>query len=70
MQVAGAVHWALVVHVLLQFRVVVSQRPGAQLAMPGVTQVPVPLHAEGGVRVEAVGQLGAAHCVPAAKRAH
>lgn len=69
-QLAGAVHWALVVQVLLQFRVVVSQRPGAQLVTAGVTQVPVPLHVEGAVLVEAVGQLGAAHWVPAGWRAH
>jgi hypothetical protein len=68
--VAGAVHCALVVHVFRQVSVVVSQRPGAQLAFAGVTHMPVPLHVAGGVRVDAVGQLAAAHWVPEAYRAH
>jgi hypothetical protein len=68
--VAGAVHWALVVQVLLHVRVVVSQRPGAQLVFPGVVQVPEPLHVDGGTRVEAFMHLGGPHWTPAAQRAH
>jgi hypothetical protein len=69
-QVAGAVHWAFVVHVLLHADVAVSQRPGAHPVIAGVTQVPVPLHVDGGVRVDAVEQLATMHWVPEAKRAH
>lgn len=60
-QDAGAVHIVLVVQVLLQLSVVASHRPGAQLVTGGVTQVPVPLQVDGGVRVDAVGQAGGAH---------
>jgi hypothetical protein len=67
--VAGAVHCALVVHVLTQVKVVVSQRPGAQLMVAGVMHMPVPLHVAGGVRV-GVAQLAAKHWVPEAQRAH
>ena len=63
-------HCALVVQVLLQVSDVASQRPGAQFAFPGVTQVPVPLQVDGGCRVDAVGQLAATHCVPDARTAH
>jgi hypothetical protein len=69
-QVAGAVHWALVVHVFTQASVALSHRPGAQFAFAGVMHMPVPLHDAGGVRVEAVGQIAGAHCVPAAYLAH
>jgi hypothetical protein len=61
--VAGAVHCESVVHVLLQVKLPVSQRPGAQLTTPGVTQVPLPLHMDGGVRVDAEGHRGAMHWV-------
>ena len=63
-QVAGAVHCALLVQVFTQVSEVVSHRPGAQLALVGVTHMPVPLHVEGGVRVDVVGQAAGAHCVP------
>jgi hypothetical protein len=69
-QVAGGVHCAFVVHVFTQVSVVASHRPGAQFAFAGVTHIPVPLHIAGGVRVDAVGQVAGAHCVPAAYRAH
>jgi hypothetical protein len=69
-QVAGAVHCALVVQVLLHVSVVASQRPGAQLVFAGVVHVPLPLHVDGGTRVEAFMQLGARHWVPEAQRAH
>ena len=69
-QVAGAVHCALVVQVLLQVKVVASQRPGTQLVTAGVTQVPVPLHSDGGVRVDTVAQAGARHWVLVLQRAH
>ena len=69
-QVAGAVHCALVVHLLLQVNVAVSQRPGAQFVVPGTTHVPVPLHCDGGICVDAVGQLGAPHWVPEVRTAH
>lgn len=70
MQMAGAVHCALVVQVFTHVNVVVSQRPGAQFATAGTTHIPVPLQVPGGVRVEVVGQLAAAHCEPAGYRAH
>jgi hypothetical protein len=66
--IAGEVHWGgvvvAVVQLFVQFNVVVSQRPGAQFVFAGVTQVPVPLHAEGGRRVDAVGHAAGRHCVP------
>ena len=72
-QVAGAVHCAFVVHVFRQIAAVVavagSHRPGAQLVVAGFTQVPVPLQVDGGVRVDAVGQLATTHCTPNACRA-
>jgi hypothetical protein len=69
-QTAGDVHCALVVHTLLQVSAVASQRPGAQLIAAGVTQIPAPSHAAGGVRVDALAQLAGLHCVPATQRAH
>lgn len=57
---------ALVVQVFTQAPAV--QRPGAQLVVAEGTQVPPPLHMPAGVRVEAVGQLAAIHCVPAPQR--
>jgi hypothetical protein len=72
-QVAGAVQsavWVATVQVLTQAPAV--QTPGAQLALAGVTHVPVPSpsHEEAAICVEAVGQLAARHCVPAAQIAH
>ena len=60
-QVAGAVHIVLVVQLLTQVRVALSQRPGAQFAVAGVGQLPLPSHVEGGRRVEAVRQAAAKH---------
>jgi len=68
-QVAGAVHIALVVQLFTQVRVAESQRPGAQFAVAGVGQLPLPSHVEGGRRVEAVRHAAARHCVPAGYRA-
>lgn len=43
-QVLGFVQSALVVHVFTHISAVVSQRPGAQPTVAGVTQVPLPSH--------------------------
>jgi hypothetical protein len=64
------VHCAFVVQVLLHVKVVVSQRPGAQPATAGVTHIPVPLHIDGGVLVDAVAQAGGIHWVVVPQRAH
>lgn len=72
--IAGEVHWGgvvvAVVQLLVQFNVVVSHLPGAQLVFAGVTHVPVPLQAEGGRRVDAVGQAAGKHWVPDGWKAH
>lgn len=64
-QVAGAVHCTGVVTVGLQTFVQAfpSQRPGAQLTFAGVTQVPLPLHVEGGTYVDIPAQDAARHVV-------
>jgi hypothetical protein len=69
-QTAGAVHWVLAVHVLLQVSVAASQRPGAQSIAAGVTHIPAPSHVAGAARIDADAQLAALHCVPAVQRAH
>lgn len=69
--IAGAVHWfaAPTVQVLVQLEVAESHRPGAQFVVAGVLQAPLPLHVDGGRRVEAVGHAAPMHCVPAAWKA-
>lgn len=47
-QVAGAVHWFMPMGLQTFVQAFVSHRPGAQLTFAGVTQVPLPLHVEGG----------------------
>jgi hypothetical protein len=48
-QVLGAVQSAFVVHVFTHIKALVSQRPGAQFTLPGVTQVPLPSHFDCGL---------------------
>lgn len=43
-QVFGFVQSAVVVHVFTHINAVVSQRPGAQPTVDGVTQAPLPSH--------------------------
>lgn len=71
-QVAGGVQSPSFVHVFTQAAPVAgaAQRPGAQLMVAGVTQVPVPLQVEAGARVDELVQLAAAHWLPEAQRAH
>lgn len=69
-QLAGAVHCASVVQMLVQARAAGSHRPGAQATVAGATQIPAPSHLATGFWVEAVGQLAPAHWLPAAHFAH
>jgi hypothetical protein len=62
-QLLVATQSALVVQLVLQVGVAVSQRYGLQAVLVTVLQTPVPSHVRCGVCVEPV-QVAAAHCVP------